>query len=268
MDKITIYEELDTMLIHENEDGYELTPATKPVLSEISLHIYVNASEVATLLCLDLQHIELAVGFLFSEGIINCRDDILDVNYVPADMAVNITLRNGLAVRQQNGLRSLTVGCGKCLTNINPMDPNQYKPVESVSRFALPDIMEGMKSFITESELYRVFGGVHSLLFRASNYNIISEDLGRHNCFDKIIGILLLEQCLDLAKYGMVFISGRVTSEIMTKAIRLGVPLVVSKSTPSAAAIKLAQKQGVTLLGYVKGNSGFVYTGVERLSTN
>ncbi len=70
---------------------------------------------------------------------------------------------------------------------------------------------------------------------------------------------------MELAGSGIIFVSGRVSSEIITKVIRIGVPVIVSRSTPTAAAVHLARKYNVTLLGYVRKNSGFVYSGEGRL---
>ncbi len=71
---------------------------------------------------------------------------------------------------------------------------------------------------------------------------------------------------MDLVEKGMLFVSGRVSSEIITKVIRLGVPILVSRSTPTAAAVNLAREYNVTLLGYVRSNDGFVYSGEDRLT--
>ena len=122
-----------------------------------------------------------------------------------------------------------------------------------------------MKQFERSSELYKEVGGVHSVLFHHDAFSFFNEDIGRHNCFDKIAGVLLKNGNMGLTGSGMMFVSGRVSSEIITKVIRLGVPVLVSRSTPTAAAVYLARQYNVTLLGYVRSNAGFVYSGEERL---
>jgi FdhD protein len=106
---------------------------------------------------------------------------------------------------------------------------------------------------------------VHSVLFHHPDYSVFNEDIGRHNCFDKIAGVLLKSRKVVLVETGIFFVSGRVSSEIMAKVIRLGAPVLVSRSTPTAAAVTLAREYNVTLLGYVRGDSGFVYAGEGRL---
>ena len=123
-----------------------------------------------------------------------------------------------------------------------------------------------MKEFEHQSEIHARVGGVHSVLFRHPDFSVFNEDIGRHNCFDKITGVLLKKDKMALVNAGLLFVSGRVSSEIMAKIIRLGAPVLVSRSTPTAAAVMLAREYNVTLLGYVRRESGFVYSGEERLT--
>ena len=104
------------------------------------------------------------------------------------------------------------------------------------------------------------------MLLYTPEYSLFSEDIGRHNCFDKVSGILLKEGKLDIAEKSIVFTSGRVSSEILTKVIRLGIPVIVSKSTPTTSAVKLANQYNVTLIGYARQNSGFIYSGADRIT--
>jgi FdhD protein len=117
-----------------------------------------------------------------------------------------------------------------------------------------------MNNFVSRSKIYIDVGGVHSVLLHTADYEILIEDIGRHNCFDKITGLMLKQSKLDLFGKSLVFVSGRISSEIMTKIIRMGVPVLVSKSTPTTAAVKLAQQHNVTLLGYVSKTGGYIYS--------
>jgi FdhD protein len=242
-----------------------LADTEKSVIGEISLKIYINGTEYASLLCLNQWTEELALGFLYSEGVIDAIADVSSIAYNERLFAVMIDLVPGRAVEKCESLRSVTSGCGKCFTYINPLKDEKFLPVSTRDRFPLPDILRSMKEFERRSELYRSIGGVHSVLFLHDNLSFFNEDIGRHNCFDKIAGVLLRSGKMDLAGSGMLFVSGRVSSEIITKVIRLGVPVLVSRSTPTAAAVNLARKYNVTLLGYVRSNAGYVYSGEERL---
>lgn len=246
-------------------DAARLSDTGKSVIGEISLKIYINGTEYASLLCLNQLTEELALGFLYSEGVIDTIDEVASITYNERLFAVMIYLAPGRAVEKCESLRSVTSGCGKCFTYINPLKDEKFLPVSSQDKFPLPDILRSMKEFERRSEIYRAIGGVHSVLFQHDDFSVFNEDIGRHNCFDKIAGVLLRNDKMNLVGSGMLFVSGRVSSEIITKVIRLGVPVLVSRSTPTAAAVNLARKYNVTLLGYVRSNTGYVYSGEERL---
>ncbi len=108
--------------------------------------------------------------------------------------------------------------------------------------------MQAMKDFEQRSEIFKTVGGVHSVLFQHEEFTVFNEDIGRHNCFDKIVGVLLKNDKMNLVENALLFVSGRVSAEIITKVIRMGVPVLVSRSTPTAAAVNLAREYNVTLL--------------------
>ena len=250
-----------------NDDDAGLCDTEKSVIGEISLKIYINGTEYASLLCLNQLTEELALGFLYSEGVIDTIDDVASITYNERLFAVLIDLAPGRSVEKCESLRSVTSGCGKCFTYINPLKHDKFLPVTSQDTFPLQNILRSMKEFERRSEVYREIGGVHSVLFHHKDFSVFNEDIGRHNCFDKIAGVLLRNNKMNLVEKGMLFVSGRVSSEIITKVIRLGIPVLVSRSTPTAAAVNLARKYNVTLLGYVRRNSGYVYSGEERLAS-
>jgi len=246
-------------------DRIDLREQEKPVIGEISLKIYIDAVEYASLLCLNQLSEELALGFLYSESVIDSMDDVASIAYNERLFSVMIGLVPGRKVDRCESLRSVTSGCGRCFTYINPLKQDKFRVVPVRERFNLIDILGTMGDFEGSSVLYRGIGGVHSVLFRHEALSVFNEDIGRHNCFDKIAGVLLKSGKTDLTGSGMMFVSGRISSEILTNVIRMGVPVVVSRSTPTSAAVSLARKYNVTLLGYVRRNSGFVYAGEERL---
>jgi FdhD protein len=252
--------------ISPDGDDIRLLDEEKWVIGEISLKIYINGIEYASLLCLNQLTEELALGFLHSEGVIDTMDDVASVTCNERLFAVMINLVPGKEVERCESLRSVTSGCGKCFTYINPLKDDKFRPARRGEPVAVRRILAMMKEFEKSSKVYRTVGGVHSVLFYSDDFSVFNEDIGRHNCFDKIAGVLLKEDKMDLVGKGMMFVSGRVSSEIITKVIRLGVPVLISRSTPTAAAVHLARKYDVTLLGYVRSNAGFVYSGEERLT--
>lgn len=261
-----IYENYEVLEISKVDQVCKLTETTKKVITEISLKVMVNGEELVSLLCLNQCPEELALGFLYSEGVINAYSDVESISYNDMLFAVIITLKKDILINRQESLRSITSGCGKCYTYINPLKQSQYCSIETEKTFSLNTILQVMNDFLTSSKIFMEVGGVHSVLFYHPDYQILNEDIGRHNCFDKITGILLKAGRLDLASESILFVSGRISSEIMTKAVRLGTPILVSRSTPTTAAIRLAKQYNMTLLGYVRGNKGYVYASPERLA--
>ncbi|WP_303864005.1 formate dehydrogenase accessory sulfurtransferase FdhD [Alkalibaculum bacchi] len=261
-----IYQEFDVLKIEKEEDKFYTKEVVKKIISEISLKIIVNGEELVSLLCLNQYEVELTLGFLYNDGVINSYEDIKEIYYNERMQAVIVELKEEIKVNRQESLRSVTSGCGQCYTYINPLKKSQYFSADSKTVYPIETILSSMKNFMHKSEIFREIGGVHSVLFYTPEYQILNEDIGRHNCFDKITGILLKEGKMDLCENSIVFVSGRISSEIMTKIIRLGAPILVSRSTPTSAAVKLAQEYNITLLGYVRGDQGNIYSVPERIS--
>lgn len=248
------------------DDGVlKLKDAERQVIGEISLKIYINSIKYASLLCLNQMTEELALGFLFSEGVIDSREDIASIVYDERLFTVMINLAAGRSVEKCESLRSVTSGGGKCFTYIKPLQHDQFQPAPAGEKHALKNVLSAMARFEQQSEIFKTVGGVHSALFQHEEISVFNEDIGRHNCFDKIAGVLLKNNKMSLMNQGIMFVSGRVSSEIITKVIRMGVGLLVSRSTPTSAAVRLAREYNVTLLGYVRNNAGYVYSGENRL---
>jgi FdhD protein len=248
----------DNAVIHINN-------VEKYVVDEISLKIYVNGTEFASLLCLNQLLEELALGFLYCEGIIDVIDEVTSIAYNDRLHAVMIELVPSRAVEKRESLRSLSSGCGKCFTYINPMKEDKFKPIKDNKVFDIVKILDNMKIFLYKSEIFKAAGGVHSCLLQNDDISLFSEDIGRHNCIDKIAGILLKDRKVHSAGKCIMYISGRVSSEIIAKVVRLTIPVIVSRSTPTASAVNLAKKYNIALLGYIRNYKGYIYTCDDKI---
>jgi FdhD protein len=265
-DQEKVYEECDVVVICSENGVITMTEDERKVINEVTLKIFADDQELVSVICLNRQLRELALGLLYNEGVISSLADIRSLEYIERLMAVMVRLQDGIALDRRESLRSITAGCGKCYTYINPLKRKQYRAAASEKTYSAGGILKKMDEFVSKSELYTAVGGTHSVQFTAEGYELLIDDIGRHNCFDKITGILLMENQLELAAEGIVFVSGRLTSEMLMKMIRLGVPVAVSKSSPSTAAIQLAREWNITILGYVKDGSGIIYTCPERIT--
>ncbi|MCS6908226.1 MAG: formate dehydrogenase accessory sulfurtransferase FdhD [Anaerolineales bacterium] len=230
-----------------------------PVVAETSLTLTVNGEEWLTFLCTPLHQIELAIGFLYNENIISGLDDIVDYRLCESGNNVDIWLKFS---PPKPRAWTRTSGCsgGSTLQHSPKHSSQNYErtyPIQSI--YALIDQLYHQQS------LYKMTGGIHTSALCNTDQIVVSvEDIGRHNTLDKLAGIVLLHHLqLD---HRIIITTGRVSSEMMQKAIRLGCEVVISRTSPSALAVQLAQESGITLIGYAKRSQFNLYTHPQRLT--
>ncbi len=236
---------------------------TDEVVMETPLTIFVNGQEIVTLLTMGDNPLELAVGFARSEGFISERADLLgwheDKGVVRLEVRGDANLVGKLLER-----RTLTTGCGKGTTFYHPLDALRVKPLSSEAFFSPEEILARVGELNTRSEVFKRTGGTHNaslatrketLLFRA--------DIGRHNAVDMLVGRALLDG-IDLWGTAL-FTTGRISSEILLKVAKMGVPLLVSRSAPTELALKLADELCITVVGYARAGRLNLYTHPRRV---
>lgn len=216
---------------------------------------------------------ELAVGFLFTEGLVAGRDRVRGVSYcrdLPADeqrfnvVTVRLSAPLDETAPRRNFFAASSCGvCGKAsLEDIRVRcAPLPDGPV--VARSALLAMPDGLR------EAQRVFdstGGLHAAgLFRTDGSpHVVREDIGRHNAVDKLAGHALMARRVPLSD-SVLFVSGRVGFEIVQKAAVAGVPILAAVSAPSSLAVEAARELGMTLVGFVRGSGFNVYSGRDRV---
>lgn len=247
-----------------NETSQETIEAT--VARERPLTILLNNQELVTLLCSpdDLKY--LAVGFLASEGLISGQEDIQNVLVDDRRGLVRVTT---LEDRQEEGelifKRFITTGCGRGATFYNVADAQEEIKVDSQTAIKVHEVLTLTKAFLRHSEMYKMTGGVHSAaLCSTTEMLVCCDDIGRHNAIDKILGRCLLE---NIPVDGHIMVStGRISSEMLLKVAKQNIPIVISKSAPTALGVKLAEEVGLTLIGFVRGKRMNVYTHDWRVS--
>ena len=231
----------------------------KAVAREILLTIFLNGQELVTLLCSPKDLNYLAVGFLASEGLIKSKDEIKKIEVDEWEGVVRVET-NGSTEHDSRffSKRLITSGCGGGATFYNEADIAISK-VESRMKISTDEVFTLVKEFQHHSELYLSTHGVHSAAFCDKHSILIfNEDIGRHNAIDKIFGKCLLEKinCNDR----MIISSGRLSSEIMHKVAKRGIPIVISISAPTSLGVKVADNYGITLIASVNGKKFDVYT--------
>ncbi|HWP34229.1 MAG TPA: formate dehydrogenase accessory sulfurtransferase FdhD [Thermodesulfobacteriota bacterium] len=236
-----------------------LTRVDKGVVAEAPLTVTLNGRELVRFLCTPDQLEALVVGFLWLEGLIRGLDDIVVLRACAEDGAADVVLA---AEPQQPRRRAITSGCGGGITF------NVDFEAESLARVPLavsPErLFRAYRELQQGAARYREHRGIHcSALCDPERQLLLAEDVGRHNTLDKLAGLALLH---DVRTEGCFIVSsGRISSEMAWKAARMRVPLVASRTSPTALAIELAERLGITLVGYLREGSFNVYTHPARL---
>jgi FdhD protein len=235
------------------------------VVKEYALTVILDGEEFITLLCTPSSLDCLTVGFLLSESIIKSKADIKRVRIdEEKGIAEVTTLESSLIAKKLHGKRTMTTGCGKGTSFYNAVDSLSCKKVSRVIEPRVQAILELMKDFNKRSELFLNTGGVHSVALAADKEIILfHEDVGRHNAMDKIIGEASLK---DIELFDKIILtSGRVSSEMLIKAAKGQIPLIISRSAPTDLAVELASNLGITVIGFARGQRMNIYSNPERI---
>lgn len=238
------------------------------VVNEGQLTIVLNGQKVVTLACTPREERYLALGFLFSEGVIKGREEIKRVVAYPEREEVRIFTKREVRL-SRDFLRTavLTSSCGKgksfkSLDKMNPLEDIQLNFEFSLTP---SEILSLMREFDTKSTLFKKTGGVHgAALAEKERILLFAEDVGRHNALDKVLGKALIRRIV--LKDKLILSSGRISSDLLVKVWRAGVSVICSRSAPTGKALDLAKNLGVTVVGFARGRRMNVYTYPVRIA--
>ncbi len=268
---------VDLTLVHEWQDG-QVRRFQDYLVGEEPLEIRVGKLPLSVTMRTPGNDLELAAGFLFTEGLIRRREELASVDYAEGAKetergnVVQIELRDGASLDLERTQRNFFAGssCGICgkasidsvrVRGIQPPNPHLRLDPEVLCR--LPERLREAQAIFGRT------GGLHAAGLFDTRGELVAqrEDVGRHNAVDKIVGWALLEGRLPLSEY-VLMVSGRGGFEIVQKAIVAGVPVVASVSAPSSLAVRLARELGLTLVGFLRGKRFVVYSGEGRLNVS
>ena len=230
------------------------------VIDEQLLSIYVNGESLATMMCSPLQLEALTVGFLFNEAVIDSADEIalLQLNSTKAVADVILTHDDVKLPRRM----ILTTGCGGGVTGQELS--KDFPALDSAFQTEPALILRLMRQLQGAARLYNAVRGVHTAVLGDENGLLASaEDVGRHNAIDKVAGQALLDR-IDM-RDRILLTSGRISSEMLGKARRMGIPLVASRTAPTSVTVELAEAWNIGVIGYVRAGGMRVYTHGWRL---
>ena len=232
------------------------------IVEERPVCLFVNGSEVATLLCTPVDLEDLAVGFAFSEGLIETIDEVEGISVSEGGTCVDLWLAHGF---EEPLRRVITSGCGGGVTfDDGTILADRHEPMRGGPTVTPTQVSRLMDDLLRSATLYQRARGIHtSALCDAGRLLLIAQDVGRHNTIDRLAGRSLRES-LD-PRNRILATSGRISSDMLAKAARLGVPVVISRTSPTARSVELAVAWNVTLIGYARGNRFRVYGAPERI---
>ena len=228
---------------------------------EAPVSLTVNAQVWLTFMCTPVDLEAMAVGFLFNEGIIDTMEEVADVRVCEHGDNVDVWLNR--RVEQPTSWRR-TSGCTGGITAVDALarlDVSFSGDQPQVQPEAIGHMVEQLFNAQT---LYRETGGVHtSALSDGQQIVLVAEDIGRHNTLDKIAGLCLMKQIQPRTR--ILITTGRISSEMLQKAARMNAPILISRTSPSSLSIEMAERYGITLIGYARKHRFNVYTDLQRI---
>lgn len=245
--------------------GRRTENAPQYVIRERPVTLFLNGREMVTLLCAGHHLDELAAGFFYAEGFIDTPEDVLKIEIDEQSGKVYLNTAN-VAPLAENlwQKRTITSGCGKGSLFYYSLDALLSKPVQSDIRISPGQILDRVDDLNRQSEIYRRTHGVHNTVLAAPDRVLLfRDDIGRHNAVDMIVGHVFLNRIPLTDK--LLITTGRLTSEMLIKAAKVNIPILVSRNTATSLAVELAKSLGITLIGYARAGKFTVYSGRERI---
>lgn len=234
------------------------------VATEVPCTIVVNDTEVATIMCTPTHFKEFAVGYLYTSGMINSPDDV--TGYYCDDKRWRLDLTTAREIDfSLLGKRLYTSGCGKGVMYSNVIILSSRHPLESPYRVTQAFVSRCIKFLLSCSSLYKETRGVHTAALSVGEELpvLYRDDIGRHNAVDKVIGRALMDGA-DFPR-SILISTGRISSEILHKVKRSGIPIVLSRGAPTHQTVLMAREMAVTVIGFARGGSFTLYSNSDRV---
>jgi len=246
--------------------GAEAHGMEDAIAAEYPLTIRLDGEEFATLVCSPNELQDLVVGFLASEGVIRAYDDIKDLSLDMAGGFAHVALHRPHSTGKDfYAKRFIGSCCGKSRQFYFHNDARTAKTIKGGATLTAQQCLAYMEALQAQSADFHATGGVHNAALFHEETGLVAArmDIGRHNALDKLFGYVLMNPVP--AKRHAIAFSGRLSSEIVLKAAKIGCPIVLSKSAPTDLALRLADELGITCAGFIRAGSMNIYTHPHRI---
>ncbi len=246
-----------TYVLYEGDNNKLVESA---VIEEALACISVNGQELVTFMCTPYELDELALGFLRSEGLIQSMADIEVLTISSSKTCVDVWLKD-LSFSPPTR-RIITSGCGGGVTFDDLTQ--RHPPLNTRLTVSPQQITSLMKKLYPAAELYNEVRGVHtSALSNGQDLVLVAQDVGRHNTIDRLWGKALKQG--RPTKGHILLASGRISSEMLNKAAKMKIPVVISRTSPTSMSVELGRAWNITVIGYARGRTFRIYTVPERV---
>ncbi len=234
------------------------------VVTERPLTLFLNAREIVTMMTIGDHPDLLAVGYLLNQGMLKAGDEITSIDHEP-DIET-IVVRTKVQTNFEDKLRKKvqTSGCAQGTVFGDLMEELDKVSLPAGARLKTSWLYALTKKINMEPSLYLKAGAIHGCVLCEEDRPLVyMEDVGRHNAVDKIAGYMFLN---DVPAGDKIFYTtGRLTSEMVIKTVKMGIPILVSRSGFTAWGVELARKAGLTLIGRARGKRFVALSGAERI---
>lgn len=236
------------------------------LVCEYPLTIFLNKRKIATLFCSPENLKALALGFLRTQQFITKLGDVKDfeLDELQGMAEVETVDKNISAEKFYSRKVYLKNLEGDNENYSNFFDSLNCEPIDSNVILSFEKVYELMEKTLVHTEVFRKAGGLHCVgLCNTENVMTICQDVGRHNALDKIIGQSLMNNIF--LKDKIITLSARVSLEMILKAAKMQIPIIISKSSPTSLSVALAKKLNITLIGFVRGKKMNIYANEDRI---
>jgi FdhD protein len=234
------------------------------VVMERPLTLFLNAREIVTLMTIGDHPQLLAVGYLLNQNMLKADDEILGIEHDEDIETIVVRTRRVTDYEEKLKKKVQTSGCAQGTIFGDLMEEFDRVTLSKTAQIKTSWMYQLTRRINTEPSLYLKAGAIHGcVLCREDRPLVYMEDVGRHNAVDKIAGHMFLQQVTAADK--IFYTTGRLTSEMVIKTVKMGIPILISRSGFTAWGVELARKAGLTLIGRARGRRFVCLAGEERL---
>lgn len=237
---------------------------TAPIIHERPLTLFLNSQEIVTLMTIGEHMDYLALGYLFNQNMLQSSDEVTNIDYDEDIDTIVVRTNTETDFERKMKRKIKTSGCGQGTIFGDLIETIENQVLENNSKIQASTLYPLLKTINMTPRLYLETGAIHGcVLCQGEEILLYVEDVGRHNAVDKIAGFMFKNNIDPKDKY--FYTTGRLTSEMVIKTVKMGIPILISRSGFTAWAVELAKAANLTLIGRARGKRFVTLSGFDRI---